>query len=277
MASASTPPLTPAYSQCRRPSRRQCGASGHSAASRSSVTKGSRRRRSCEIIQPNERSCSRRKGCSRKCGGCVWAASSTLLRIENSPMAAAPAGLPLASGPRPPPAASSTRQEKRAAGMAEPRRSIRASRTPGRRSTRTSPRVGCSCTTQGSISARRAFSRASARRLRCGCHSCAEEGTRSRRCGATGAKTECSCRREAKRQRVPSAPLRPVTSSHCGGSCAQMAWPEANNGAEATRRINVLSMPPKDTSSDSTALSRPSSPAPTRATKGAARPVSGTS
>mmetsp|Transcript_54237 Transcript_54237/g.108012 ORF Transcript_54237/g.108012 Transcript_54237/m.108012 type:complete len:249 (-) Transcript_54237:234-980(-) len=127
-----------------------------------------------------------------------------------------------------------TRHAKRAAGIAVPLRSMRASSTPGRTATRTRRPPGCRSTDQGSSSASAALPMASAGTLITGCHAPAAAGTRSCRSGGTGANTECSCRRDAKRQRVPSASLRPVKSSHCNGNCVAMASPEANKGAEAT-------------------------------------------
>mmetsp|Transcript_11363 Transcript_11363/g.28246 ORF Transcript_11363/g.28246 Transcript_11363/m.28246 type:complete len:417 (+) Transcript_11363:1275-2525(+) len=241
MASASTPPFTPAYSQRRQPSKRQCGASGQGEVSRISATKGSRRRRSCDTIQPRERSCSRLSGHSTKCGGCVCAASSTLLRIENSPTAVAATGRT-----DPSPCWSgfvaeefSTRQLNRAAGSAVPRRSMRSKSTPGRSSTLRAFCPGCNCTSQGSSSASRANSAsvASALTLSGGCHSEAARGTCKSRPGGRGSKTECSCLREAKKQRVPRASLRPEKSSHSpGGSCPTMALPDGSSGADATSK-----------------------------------------
>mmetsp|Transcript_37791 Transcript_37791/g.108684 ORF Transcript_37791/g.108684 Transcript_37791/m.108684 type:complete len:260 (-) Transcript_37791:3-782(-) len=233
MASASTPPFTPRYSQRKQPSRSQCGASGQGTVSRSSVANGSRRRCSCETIQPKERSCSRRKGHSAKCGGCVCAASSTLLRMENSPTGVAVSGRSAGACTRLGSAAdvSTMRQVNCAAGSAQPRRSIRWSSTPGRTSMRSCRNFGCICTIHGSSSPNGAPSAAPSRgTFNVGCHSVAAWGTCSSRPCGNGSKTECSCRLEAKKQRVPRASFRPVKSSHSSGNWPKIAWPDGSSG-----------------------------------------------
>mmetsp|Transcript_27461 Transcript_27461/g.78361 ORF Transcript_27461/g.78361 Transcript_27461/m.78361 type:complete len:304 (+) Transcript_27461:801-1712(+) len=110
---------------------------------------------------------------------------------------------------------------------------MRSSSTAGRRSTRTAHCPGWISTDHGSSSASFAASAGGLGKLRGGCQPLAASGSRISSSAASGAKTECSWRREAKRQRVPRASLRAEKSSQHCGSCAKMALPEGSSDTGA--------------------------------------------
>mmetsp|Transcript_2317 Transcript_2317/g.3503 ORF Transcript_2317/g.3503 Transcript_2317/m.3503 type:complete len:340 (+) Transcript_2317:1594-2613(+) len=129
-------------------------------------------------------------------------------------------------------------------------------KTPGRTSTRVAGMPGWSCTVHGASSAEEEpADRASVGTLSGSCHSRAARGTCSKRSGETGSKTECSCLREANKQRVPRASLRPETSSHCAGSCLKMALPDGRSGTEASRSGTASCRLLRGTGAVSTAVS----------------------